>query len=628
MKTPTNRFLCGALILTLWAPLAAGRQSESFEMGSLQVQVRTKQGEIPPGTVHVMLYMGAELIDEGECDSDGLYDFGALVSQRYIVEATAPGYERASERLWLQPARRRRVLIELAETGEAPFDPSSQSYWFRGKPRARGEVFKARQLRVRGDSEGAIARLERALEEDPQFSVAHNELGLCFMDLNRLDEARTSFARAVELGPALIHCLNLTDVLLKQGEIEEARAIVTRAAELHTERAEPEYVLARIELNAGDVEAASQSAHRALARNHSQIPQLHLLLADIYGKRGELYRVPQELETYLSKNPDGSDVESVRSRLEQARKELKSIEIPLKQYAELMKRYRNGQHLDTAAALARFPREVTRKASRFYMKDPMTESQILSAAMLHTDAALVPGSERGLHVLSASEYLRQLEEPRRESFEKQWSLALAYYFLNQQQFVFALPFLSTAARKYPDDLEIVMALGTTCEAMGWIYGFEDMTFRAELAYRAVLAKDAENVEARLRLGHILKMKGLFEESLLELNWTVNHTEEPRLTMIANLLLGDIHRMHGNTDLAVQCYQKAVELDPDCQVAVTALSHALLLTGNSVGSHQMVGQLLERRIESPEGKDGWWRYLLGHAEQAEEMMLRMRGGFLE
>ncbi len=597
-------------------------------MGSLQVQVRTKQGEIPPGVVHVMLYMGAELIDEGNCDSQGLYDFGDLVAQRYIVEATSPGYERASERLWLQPARGRRILIELAEAGEAPFDPSSQDYWFRGEPRARDEVFKARQLRVKGDSEGAITRLERALEYDPQFSVAHNELGLCYLDLNRPENAQASFERAVEYGPALIHFLNLIDLLLEQGQMEEARELVIRAAELHPERAEPEYIRAQIELNAGDLEAASQSAHRALARNHSQIPQLHLLLADIYGKRGELYRVPQELETYLTKSPDGPDVESVRERLAQARKELKSIEIPLKQYAELMERYRNGQHLDTAAALARFPRDITRNARRYYLKDPLTESQILSAAMLHTDAALVPGSERGLHFLSASEYLRQLEEPRRRSIEKQWSLALAYYFLNQQQYDFALPFLSTAARKYPDDQEILLALGTTCEAMGWIYGFEDMTFRAELAYRAILEKDAGHVEAHLRLGHILKMRGLIEESLLELNWTVDHTTDSELIMVVNLLLGDIHRRRGNTETAVQCYQKAVEIDPDCQAAVTALSHSLLLAGNSVGSHQMVGQLLKRRGELRGETDGWWQYLTGHSDRSEKMMVRMRGGALE
>jgi tetratricopeptide (TPR) repeat protein len=140
------------------------------------------------------------------------------VSQRYIVEATAPGYERASERLWIQPSLRRRIILELAEAGEAPFDSSSQAYWFRGKPRAREEVFKARQLRVKGDSESAISRLERALEHDPHFSVAHNELGLCYVDLNQLDEAQANFARAFELGPALIHFLNLTDVLQVQGD--------------------------------------------------------------------------------------------------------------------------------------------------------------------------------------------------------------------------------------------------------------------------------------------------------------------------------------------------------------------------------------------------------------------------
>jgi Flp pilus assembly protein TadD len=55
------------------------------------------------------------------------------------------------------------------------------------------------QALERGDSEQAIADLERAAELVPQASEVRNHLGLAYASAGRQREAATAFRRAVEL---------------------------------------------------------------------------------------------------------------------------------------------------------------------------------------------------------------------------------------------------------------------------------------------------------------------------------------------------------------------------------------------------------------------------------------------
>ncbi len=467
----------------------------------------------------------------------------------------------------------------------------------------------------------------RALELDPEFSIAYGEKGMCYMRMNQLEDAQANFEKAVEYGPDLLtNYLNLAEVFRLQGNIEAGEETLVRASEVYPDRAEPYYIRAKLQFDAGMLEPSVQSAQLVLERDHSTVPQVYLLLADIHRARGELYRVLPELEAYLALKPEGAEADRIRSQLESTRADLRSMEISLKRYTDLVERYRGGGFNDAATALSQLPRDVTQKASRLYQKDHSSTEDSLSAALLHTDAALIPDSERSFHFSRAMEYLRLLEdEPRRRAAQRQWLLCLAYLFQKEQRYLVALPFLTRAAFLFPDDIEILLALGTSCESAGWIYGYENLIDWAERVYRDILLIDAEHVEAHLRLGHILKLKGHYEQSAKELAWIAENTESPDVILVAALVEGDIHRARGELKRAIELYRAAVEIDPFCQAAVTALSHAVHLSGDTVGSHQMLRRLLETDGNGTQDKtDAWWRYLEGHSQKGEDMLKQMRG----
>jgi Flp pilus assembly protein TadD len=147
----------------------------------------------------------------------------------------------------------------------------------------------------------AVKSLQRALELDPGYMKAHDNLGLCYEALGRFDEARRSWEEAIRLNaeqqpkspwPSLNLGLLLTRLdrldeaearfrdslaadprfaparyqlgitLEKKGRVQEATAEIEEAARLDPAYPEPQYALSRLYRRSGDEDRAD----RALAR--------------------------------------------------------------------------------------------------------------------------------------------------------------------------------------------------------------------------------------------------------------------------------------------------------------------------------------------------------------------------
>jgi tetratricopeptide (TPR) repeat protein len=86
-------------------------------------------------------------------------------------------------------AGRPEKAVEVAELCIARFPETAQCHYARGAIRLHRQNF-----------EGARADFSRALEIQPASSIVHHRLGLALEGLGRLDQARASYRRALELG--------------------------------------------------------------------------------------------------------------------------------------------------------------------------------------------------------------------------------------------------------------------------------------------------------------------------------------------------------------------------------------------------------------------------------------------
>ena len=107
--------------------------------------------------------------------------------------------------------------------------------WYQKILSAEPEHFDALQLSAAletqlGNHAIALSLFEAALALNPRKAALHNNLGITFRALKRLDEARASFEQALRVDPQLTDaCLNLGLTLHDLGRFEEAVGIFARA---------------------------------------------------------------------------------------------------------------------------------------------------------------------------------------------------------------------------------------------------------------------------------------------------------------------------------------------------------------------------------------------------------------
>lgn len=289
---------------------------------SIEISVRSRTGGDITQLIRVELFRGDIPLMETYANQQGEATFYNLEDGSYTVRASSPDFR--AERLDVQlnsGVGRQLTFLLMAKSvagtaAPVPADPIVSVRWLSAPEKARKEILKSRELRDKGDFPGAMEHLRKALEIHPGFSIALNEQGLCYVREEKLGEARESYEKAIQNDAEfLLPYLNLAEVWVKEKEYNRAAQILAQAAKAQPTRGEPFYAIAKIQLDTGHLDRAEQAARMALERDVSRIPDVHILLVNIYNRRGEKDKVAAELEAYLQKAPNGPHAEQARATL-------------------------------------------------------------------------------------------------------------------------------------------------------------------------------------------------------------------------------------------------------------------------------------------------------------------------
>lgn len=110
--------------------------------------------------------------------------------------------------------------------------------------KAAKDLEKAQREFMRGDVQGAIQEAQKALQRDPAYGAAHNQLGGYYMALHQPANALIEFQRTVELDPGIpIGHSNLSILLLGFDRPAEAEVEARRAIQLNPRLSKAHYVL-------------------------------------------------------------------------------------------------------------------------------------------------------------------------------------------------------------------------------------------------------------------------------------------------------------------------------------------------------------------------------------------------
>jgi tetratricopeptide (TPR) repeat protein len=130
--------------------------------------------------------------------------------------------------------------------------------------------------------------------------------------------------------------------------------------------------------------------------------------------------------------------------------------------------------------------------------------------------------------------------------------------------------------------------------------------RSEDLLRRALRLDGRLAEARIRLGHVLGLRGRHADAVRELERAVTDAGENRLlAYYARMLHGRALEASGARQPARVAYEQASRLFPSAHVPRLALSQLLRGSGDPATAGTMLERLVEPSTETPD--DPWWSY---------------------
>jgi len=322
--TPSVFFLFACL---LWpgALQVSGQAGQNQIMG----RILTPPNVPVPGSISVSLRLASgSLVGSTDAGGVGRFTFANLVPGDYVVSVKADGYLPAEEQVEIPRGFLRAIInVAIALTPQHKVDqpPLDQDKVIPLKSltvpqEAAKELARAANEAKRRNYRSAIQHLHKALEINPEYYQAYNNLGVYHYNLGEKEKAVEMFQKALTIHQdALVPHNNLGKIFLELSRPEEALGHLVRAAELNPTSAQTSYRLGQTYIILGRYAESLVPLQRALDRD-PPVPHARWLLAQAFYRLGDKARAVQELRRYLKTRPKNR--RALEERLRQWESEL------------------------------------------------------------------------------------------------------------------------------------------------------------------------------------------------------------------------------------------------------------------------------------------------------------------
>jgi tetratricopeptide (TPR) repeat protein len=337
---------------------------------------------------------------------------------------------------------------------------------------------------------------------------------------------------------------------------------------------------------------------------------------------------------------------------------------------ELAAQYRGADREDAVSTVARWTQreveaetqgvlEAAARAEEARQEDlAQSEATLLAAAALLSEAAV-----RALHhgnprrprwELRAAERLVRATRSTDDSaaFARRFHLVAGLMLHNMADLASAHEMLSEGHRHAEDDPELLLALGAVTETIAALRHYElpevprsaqvlrdEPQFAiegrsvvggrlpnvnlsdAQALYERAVQRDPGLLEARLRLGRVLLLRGKPREALPELERVWQDSPRPAQCYMARMFEGRARERLGDLRGAAVALAAATERMPQAQSALVALGRALDRLGEGTQAREAFDSAMQR--ERGRG-DPWLDYIQGQPDRIEGLLEELRG----
>jgi Tfp pilus assembly protein PilF len=298
--------------------------------GIVSGRVTNSQGQPQAVLVH-LLADGDIPAGDAYSDSNGTYVFTGLTNGTYAVVVEAEGYKpfRGSTRLdnIEQPRGQVMVVLEPAEKQAVTAGPmvagSNSKREVSAKhplppfdPKAVKEYDKGNKEQQKGNSQAALERYQKALEIDPNFYPALNNMGTLYEQRGNHAKANEAFAKAREVNPDDGEAyINLGHVLYEEGQFRSAVDQLDQGLQRSPQSAVGNFFLGSVYYKLHETEKAESLLKKACTLDPQDMAPAHLQLANLYLQRHDYVAAKVQLQTYLQINPSAPQAPAIKKML-------------------------------------------------------------------------------------------------------------------------------------------------------------------------------------------------------------------------------------------------------------------------------------------------------------------------
>lgn len=187
---------------------------------------------------------------------------------------------------------------------------------------AKREYEKGYLQLMRRDLQGAIDHLARATSIYPSFVAAHNALGIAYLNLGQIQQARDEFAQAVALDDHLPSSyMNLGCAQLELQQFPEAVESLKKASSIAPLDLQMLTALTYVAFRNHDYPAVIATTRHVHAHKHQTAAVVHLFAAGAWAAQQNLNEALGQMEVLLSEDPKSPLAGQFRQIIDQIKAE-------------------------------------------------------------------------------------------------------------------------------------------------------------------------------------------------------------------------------------------------------------------------------------------------------------------
>jgi tetratricopeptide (TPR) repeat protein len=187
--------------------------------------------------------------------------------------------------------------------------------------KAVSEDEKGRELEQQGKHEEALARVQKAVSIYPKYADAYYVMGVIYRRTQRWPEAETAFRKAIDSdGRWTPPYIQLIQVELQKNDAPEMQRVCEQILKLDPALVLGHYFAAVAHYKQGHLDDAEKEGLLAEKNSKEILPQIHLILAQVYEARGDSADAGQRYKDYLKASPQASNAAQVTQKIAQLEK--------------------------------------------------------------------------------------------------------------------------------------------------------------------------------------------------------------------------------------------------------------------------------------------------------------------